>query len=191
MRAMAAGWEAPGGFRCRKPEFAECLRISAQYDRQQRMGKVYWAVSGDDVVGYMVLATGSADMEKQADLGIDTHGPIPSLTIDYLATDERYERQGVGRLMVSYAIMFARTMALDVGCRVVLANSELDVVGFYEKMGFARFNTRPTSPPRGFWHWLCRHMDAGARKNDDGYLPMYFDIGLEEPRVDNGGQRRP
>ena len=172
-----AGWEMPGGFMCQKPEFADYLRASAQYDQQQRMGQLYWAVSGDDVVGYMALAMGSVDMERQADLGIDTYGPVPSLSIAYLATDKRHERRGVGRLMVLYAIELARAMALNAGCRAVVANSERDAVGFYEKLKFARF--KPASPPghRGFWHWLCMRMDSKGSQRVGNYVPMYFDIG--------------
>ena len=139
---------------------------------------MYWAVSGDTVVGYMTLAMGSAGMEKQEDLGIDTYGPVPGLTIARLATDKRYERRGVGRLMVSYACTLARIMASDSGCRVVLANSELDAVEFYEKMGFVKFKPRSPSAPSGFWHWLCRRMDSKGMEENE-YVPMYFDIGPE------------
>ena len=172
-----AGWEMPGGFSCRKSEFVDYLGASAQYDQQQRVGQLYWATSGDDVVGYMALAMGNVDMERQADLGIDTYGPVPSLSIAYLATDKRHEGQGVGRLLVSYAIALARRLALDVGCRAVVANSERDAVGFYEKPKFTRF--KPVSPPgsRGFWHWLCKRMDSKGMQRVDNYVPMYFDIG--------------
>ena len=172
-----AGWEMPGGFVCQKPEFADYLRASAQYDQQQRMGQLYWAVSGDDVVGYMALTMGSVGMERQADLGIDTYGPVPSLSIAYLATDKRHERQGVGRFMVLYAISLARKMALNVGCRAVVANSERDAVGFYEKLKFARFKPVPPPGHRGFWHWLCMRMDSKGRQRVGNYVPMYFDIG--------------
>lgn len=176
-RVAKSGWEVPSGFKCRKAEFTEYLGVGAQYDRQQRMGQVYWALSGDDVVGYMVVATGSAGAERQADLGIDTYGPVPALVIAYLATDERYERQGVGSVMVSYAIALASRTAPDLGCRVVLANSEPDTVGFYEKMGFAKFS--PARLPRlgGLWRRLCRRTGAGGGKGEGKYVPMYFDIG--------------
>ena len=180
LRIIKAGWDAPSDFRCRKTEFAEYISVSAQYDRQQRMGRMYWAVRGDDVVGYMVLSMGSASMERQEDLGIDSYGPVPSLTIAYLATDKRYERQGVGSLMVSYAIMLARRMAADVGCRVVLADSEPDVVEFYEKMGFVKFGIGPFSRSRKLWHRLRGCMGAKQRKDMD-HVPMYFDIGPEVP----------
>ena len=176
-RVAKSGWEVPSGFKCRKPMFAEYLNVNAQYDRQQRMGQVYWALSGDDVVGYMMLTMGSAGVEGQADLGIDTYGPVPALVIAYLATDERHERQGVGSVMVSYAIALASEMARKAGCRVVLANSEQDVVEFYKKMGFGKFSSTRLPRLGGFWRWLCRRMDASGGKGEGKYVPMYFDIG--------------
>lgn len=170
----------PGNFKCRKAEFEEYIRINVQYDQQHRMGRLYWATSDDIVIGYMVLAMGDVGMKMQKDLGIDTYGPVPSLTIARLATDERHERKGIGRLMVSYAIELAREMASDVGCRVVLANSEPDTVGFYEKMGFVKFKAMPSSRPRRFWHRLCRCTNNEGR-ND--YVPLYFDVGSEKPTL--------
>ena len=177
LRVAKSGWEVPSGFKRRKPMFAEYLNVNAQYDRQQRMGQVYLALSGDDVVGYMVVAMGSAGAEGQADLGIDTYGPVPALVIAYLATDERYERQGVGTLMVSFAITLASSTAPNMGCRVVLANSEPDTVEFYKKMGFDKFSFTRLPRLGGFWRWLCRRMDASGGKGEDKYVPMYFDIG--------------
>lgn len=177
LRVTKAGWDVPSGFKCRKPEFTEYLGVGAQYDQRKRMGQVYWAVSDGNVVGYMVLAMGSASAEKQADLGIDTYGPVPALVIAYLAVDERHEKQGVGRAMASYAVALANRMAPKAGCRVVLANSEPDVVEFYEKVGFAKFNAVQASGPRGFWRWFCKRMDSRGGKGEAKYVPMYFDIG--------------
>ena len=56
LRIAGADWDAPGGFRCRKPEFEEYLHVNAQHDRQQGMGKMHLAVSGNGAVGYMVLS---------------------------------------------------------------------------------------------------------------------------------------
>ena len=154
----------PSDFKCRKPEFVEYLGVGAQYDRQEKMGQLYQAVSEDKVVGYMVLAMGNADAEKQADLGIDAYVPVPALVIAYLATDERCEGQGVGSAMVSYAIALANKLAPQVGCRVVLANSEPDVVGFYEKAGFDKFNAVQPSKPRGFWRWFCKRVYSGEER---------------------------
>ncbi len=103
----ASMWEVPRDFKCRKPEFAEYLNVAAPYDQQQRMGQMYWAVREDKIVGYMMLAMGHVGKRRQADLGIDTYGPVPALVITRLATDERHERSGIGRHMTSYAVGLA------------------------------------------------------------------------------------
>ena len=177
---MRAGlWEVLPDFRCRKPEFAEYLNINAAYDQQQRMGQLYWAISNGETVGYMTLAMGSAGEKRQADLRIDTYGPIPALVIARLATDERYERQGVGRYMISYAIGTARRMAMDTGCRAVLADSAPDAVRFYEKMGFSEFTNGSSSGPVGTRQESRRSTGTGA-DGEESLVKMYLDLGLRE-----------
>ena len=176
----AGTWEVPKDFRCRKPEFAEYLGVAAVYDQQQKMGRMYWAVRGSKIAGYMMLAMGHVGKERQTDLGIDTYGPIPALVISRLAADERHERNGVGRHMVSYAVSLADKMALEAGCRLVLADSDRDAVGFYEKMRFVKFAEKQASghdrPP----HEPARRADTGA-DDWDGLVLMYLDMNPSEP----------
>ena len=169
---------APSEFKCQKPEFAEYLSIDSIYDRQEKMGRMYWAIHNGKIVGYMMLAMGHVVKERQADLGIDTYGHVPALVIARLATDERHERQGVGKHMISYAISLAGKMALDVGCRVVLANSDPDAVGFYERMGFMRL---PASPPPSGSGDPCSdaHAQQNTRDGENGLVPMYVDMGRD------------
>ena len=185
--------DAPRDFRCKKTEFAEYLNAIATYDQQQRMGRAYWAVRESKVVGYTVLAMGSVDKGRQVDLGIDTYGPIPALLITRLATDERYERQGIGSYLISHAYRLATKMARNVGCRIVYANSEPDVVGFYKATGFTRFGDTQ-SPGLGAARLASGgRADAAAvaeeeEKDDPEYIPMYIDLGLGELSMrKNGG----
>ena len=179
--------DVPGDFRCKKPEFAEYLNASAAYDQRQRMGRMHWAVCGNKVVGYTVLALGSMDKGWQVDLGIDTYGPIPALLIARLATDERYERQGIGRYLVSHAYRFATKLAENAGCRIVLANSEPDVVGFYESTGFTRFSDIQAPGP-GTSRLASAGRSNAVEDGDPEYVPMYIDLGLDELRMrKNGG----
>ena len=164
--------DVPGDFRCKKPEFAEYINAIATYDQQQRMGRMYWAVRESKVVGYIVLAMGSMDKGRQVELGIDTYGPIPALLITRLATDERYERQGIGRYLTSHAYRLATKMAKNVGCRIVLANSEPDVVEFYEATGFTRFKSIQAHGP-GAARLASGGRSDAAGEDDHEYVSMY------------------
>lgn len=178
--------DVPSDFRCSKPEFAKYLDADAAYDQGQKMGKVYWAVVGNKVVGYTVLAMGSVDKSRQADLGIDTYGPIPALLIARLATDERYERQGVGRYLTAHAVRLAGKTTMDMGCRIVLANSEPDAVGFYEAAGFVRFEDRRASSASAGWHASGGRLGEAGEDNGE-YIPMYIDLGLGELKLSEKG----
>ena len=105
------------------------------------------------MVGYMMLAANRLDKDKQKKLGIDAYGHIPALLISLLAVDKRYEGQGIGSFMVQYAQALAATMSADVGFRVVLVNSEPDVVEFYKKLKFVEIG------------------------QEGDYIDMYLDLG--------------
>lgn len=135
--------DAPGGFECTKPEFADHLRVMAFYDQRERIGQPYLFMRGGEIVGYVILAASHLDEEDQRSVGVDTHGTVPALLITYLATHKRHERRGIGRLMVSWSVLQARAISKSIGCRVVTVNSEPDVHGFYTKLGFARTSKQP------------------------------------------------
>ena len=167
-----ADGELPSDFECRKQDFVDYLLYNAAYDQQQRMGQMYWALYEDKVVGYMMLAANRLDKDKQKKLGIDSYWHIPALLISLLAVDKRYEGRGIGSFMVQYAQNLAGGVAADMGCRVVLVNSEPDVVEFYKKLKFVEIG------------------------RDDDYVDMYFDIGvaplnltLAEPGSQNSDSR--
>lgn len=176
----AVGWEVPADFTCRIAEFAKYLDVNAAYDRRERMGRMYWAMHDERIVGYMMLAMGHVGRERQADLDMDTHGQVPALAITRLAVDKRHERNGVGRYMVSHAVDLAGKMALDAGCRLVLADSEPCAVGFYEKMGFTRFDTGPSLRAGGLG--IPSPAQHGTRGECEGgaLVTMYVDLGRDK-----------
>ena len=60
--------------------------------------------------------------------------PIDDKTIRLMqvAVDGRYQGEGVGKKMIEYAI----TRAKEAGYSVMIMHAMLNVVGFYEKLGF-------------------------------------------------------
>lgn len=149
--------DASVGFQCSKPEFAEYFAVQAMYDQTHQIGQPYVFAQDGQIVGYVVLSMDRLDMKKEV-LGIDAFGNIPALLIGHLATDARYERRCVGSTMVEWSIAYARRLSRIVGCRVAAVNSELDVVEFYEKLGFKEISKNYTM------------------QNDRGTVDMYIDI---------------
>ena len=111
----------------------------------------------ETIVGYVVMAASHLDKKNEKKFNIDLNQDIPVVQITYLAVHKDYERQGIGRMMVYWSIEYTKAVSQQIGCRAVLAHSERDVVGFYEKLGFKL--TRD------------RHRDT---------VSMYFDVGCRE-----------
>ena len=134
----------------------------------------------EKIVGYIMLAMGRVGRERQADLGIDAYGQMPALVITRLAVDERHERNGVGRYMATHAVDLAGKTSFDLGCRVVLADSEPDAVGFYEKMGYARLRTGTPLRAGGLGR-IPPPAQRGARGEREGgaLATMYADLGRD------------
>ena len=128
--------EGFGGFACSKPAFAEYLKSDAYYDQDAQMGRTYVFEYEGRIVGYIVLAMAHMPVTKQHRRDIDTYGTVPALLISHLATHEQYERRGVGKNMLLWAISYGKKIAEIVGCRMVIVSADADVVDFYKKSGF-------------------------------------------------------
>ena len=156
------GVEDFSDFKCSDPEFEEYLRVSALYDQNAGMGRTYAFMHEGRIVGYVVLAAAAVPDREQKRLNIDTYGSVPALLISHLATHEQYERRRVGRNMVLWSIGYAKNLAKNIGCRIVLVGADPGVEEFHEKIGFVRAAAQ-----------------AGAGGPDSGNdIPnmMYFDL---------------
>ena len=168
------GTENLGDFRCSDPEFEEYLRVSALYDQSVGMGRTYAFMHEGRIAGYIVLAAAHVPDTEQKRLNIDTYGPVPGLVISHLATHEEYERRGVGRNMVLWAIDYAKDLAENIGCRIVVVGADPEVEGFYEKIGFVHAKTGvPGASGSGILSRLKRWRTA--KKGAPNML--YFDLG--------------
>jgi len=61
---------------------------------------------------------------------------FPCIRIARLAVDIRFERQGVGRFLLSVAIGKAISISNEIGCRYITVDSKPESLGFYEKHNF-------------------------------------------------------
>ena len=168
------GVEDFSDFKCSDPEFEEYLRVSALYDQNAGMGRTYAFMHEGRIVGYVVLAAADVPDKEQKRLNIDTYGSVPALLISHLATHEQYERRRVGRNMVLWSIGYAKNLAKNIGCRIVLVGAKPDVSGFYEKMGFVHAGAKTGALGAGRLSWPRRWYRAAARKDLTDI--MYFDL---------------
>jgi GNAT superfamily N-acetyltransferase len=93
---------------------------------------------------------------------------VPAIKIAQLAIDRRFSGRGLGRLLVSLVVGYARGLRSVVGCRLITLDAEPELVGWYELIGFVRNVEAQAS----------RMEHAAASGRDPTVLPvsMRFDL---------------
>ncbi len=128
------------GFECEKQGYVDFVLKPEEALKHQKenltLTYVFW--HRERPIGYVALATGSL---KRVDLPSELkeqklYRHIPCLLLGQMARDRNYKKQGIGRIMVDFAISIGRKIAEQVGCRYVILDAELDKVGLYRAYGF-------------------------------------------------------
>lgn len=135
-RKLTPSTNGLSNFVCSKSRFQEYLRVTALSDQAQQIGQTWVFIYETKIIGFITIAMGHMKQEDHEDLRVDGFGNIPALLIGYLATHKNYEKSGLGKYMVSWAINKAVEYSQTIGCRIVMLNPEDDVIEFYQKQGF-------------------------------------------------------
>jgi RNase P subunit RPR2 len=94
----------------------------------------------EDVIGYVAIAMSSLPTKQlPEDLGrVHKYDHVPSLLLGQMARDIRFRGTGVGDHMIDFVVNKANGLAEEIGCRLVIVDSEPDTVACYERNGFER-----------------------------------------------------
>ena len=126
-----------GDFISSKEQFTEYFQVHAYNDQKEQTGQTWVFMHSGKIVGFTTIAMAYMKKSECEELAIDSFGNIPALLIGHLATHKDFERQGIDKYMVSWAINKAIDYSESIGCRLVILNPESDVIDFYKKRGFA------------------------------------------------------
>ena len=136
-------------FQCEKKEYCDFVQKpeEALEYYKENLGVTYVFRSKNDQrpIGFVTLAMGSL---KRTDLpaGRKEKKPfkhVPSLLLGHIARDEKYKRQGAGRIMLDWVLSKASSLADEVGCRFVILDSERDMVELYKGYAFELIPPEP------------------------------------------------
>lgn len=128
---------------CGNPaHFKEYLLCNAMSDSLTGMGVTHVLAQHDDegnptaILGYVTLKTSSLLYRTESG-----YSGKPALEISELAVNRQFERQGIGRLLLDYALFCCREIQKSAGVMYLLVYAEPQAVEFYsrvlnfEKMG--------------------------------------------------------
>ena len=142
-------------FSCSEPLLNEFLHDDALDDIDNLYSVTHIATYHNEVVGFFTLITDniSVDMIDKPNYTSYQHHKLPAVKIARLATDRRYERRGIGRLMLLQIFRLVNFISSLAGCRIITVDAKKDALGFYHKFSFREVNS----------------------KKERKYVPMYLD----------------
>ena len=113
-------------------------RYAGQNQFRHHVGTTYVAVQGDHITGFVTVSSGEMVAEKLTK-SLRKHlpaYPLPILRLARLAVDQRFQRHGIGRLLLRAMLNLALEMRDRVGCIGVVVDAKPDAVDFYSTLGF-------------------------------------------------------
>lgn len=157
VRSIGADVEL-GKFSC-NPNIDWWLRTIGLEMHAKRLSYVTCWLEGKDLAGYVATAMSLVEMireEQRGELGVQQQimptGTImksfPALLIGMLGTCNRYQRRGLGREMVLFAVGQAEKLSESAGCRFVTVDSDRtpEALGLYGACKFKEVQQKPAKP---------------------------------------------
>jgi ribosomal protein S18 acetylase RimI-like enzyme len=133
-------------FSSREESLDRYLREQVTQDIRRRLSNCFVALDAvGALAGYYTFAATSVPLtELPADITrrLPRYPSMPAGLIGRLAIDQRFQRQGLGSLLVVDAAARAMRAEPAIYALVVDAKSE-DAAGFYLRLGFQRFLSQP------------------------------------------------
>jgi len=122
---------------CGVAEKNEFLRSEALYAQSHGISATHVAVAPPDrVVGFVTLAMASVRFEAhERPDGADV-GSLPALLVAQLGVDVAKQGEGIGKLLMRFALGIAQSLRHSIGCRYLVVDCLPSVVLYYQRMGF-------------------------------------------------------
>ena len=136
-------------FRCGHTDLDEFLIEDSREYQEERLSVTQLAYIDSELVGFFTLVTDCIDVKQVAPEDGKRGYPYrkyPALKIARLATSSKYQRTGIGFLMLGEVLALTMNISKYVGCRIITVDSKQESVGFYEIFGFKRATRRSTDP---------------------------------------------
>ena len=133
-------------FDCGREELNRYLVRYAWQNQQAGAAQTYVGIVGEVIVGYHTLAVGHVTLEdapERLTKGLARH-PVPVMLLARLATDRRWQGQGVGKALLRDAMQRTLQAAEIAGIRALAVHAkDEEARHFYEHFDFVPSPTDP------------------------------------------------
>ncbi|MGX2041366.1 GNAT family N-acetyltransferase [Methylocaldum sp. MU1018] len=134
------------GFSCGDSELDGYLKRFARQHAAAKVSRTYVAANGATILGYYSLAMSAIRKDQLPDVYQSRfpNFPLPVARLARLAVDQRYQRQGLGELLLADALSRCLRLSEEIGMVGVVVDAKHERARrYYERFEFERF---PDSP---------------------------------------------
>ncbi len=134
-------------FKSSELELINFLREDALDNHKLKLSVTFLWFYQEEIVLYITLLSDRITLDgelQQFFKGKDIlYRSLPALKIGRLCVDERFQKRGLGKLMIIFAIEKAKEIARDkAGCRFITVDPKDRSVAFYSKLNFKPIKTK-------------------------------------------------
>lgn len=126
-------------------------QFASQNQFRHHIGVTYIATDEEHIVGYVTVAAASIETAELPEGGkLPPNYPLPILRLGRLAVDQRYQGQGIGKLLLRYVFRLALQQKEQLGCVGILVDAKPEAIPFYQKYGFQALDRSIEGEIRGY-----------------------------------------
>ena len=135
-------------FNCGVAELDNYLKVQATQDQKRNVSQPYVLTDeAGTIYGYYTLSTGSVNLEQLPETsrkGLPHDPQLPVILLGRLATDQRFQGQGIGASLLADALERSYRASQEIGAWAVVVQAKNDQAeGFYRKHEFVSSQTDP------------------------------------------------
>ncbi len=118
-------------------------RYAGQNQFRHYIGTTYVAEAEGRLLGFVTVNSGEICAQRITRLMRKRlpDYPLPILRIARLAVDQRFQKQGVGRLLLKAMLELALRLRDQAGCAGIVVDAKPAAVDFYTRLGFQPLET--------------------------------------------------
>jgi len=136
-------------FCCGEPSLDDYLKKYARQDQKRREAAVFVYAVEDQIAGYYTLSALQVDTSKFPEpvlkkLRLSSYPKKPATLLGRLAVDQKFQQDGVGKLILVDALKRSYFQSTQIGSVTVAVDAlNEQAAAFYQHFGFVRLTTQP------------------------------------------------
>lgn len=113
---------------------------------RNNIGRTYILQDQKEIIGYVTLANAQVsyiDIPNQIQKTLPKY-PLPAVRIARLAVDLKYQNEGYGKALLTFAFKKILIAAINIGIKLVVVDAKEEAKHFYEHYGFIKIKDSDT-----------------------------------------------